>query len=181
MATQKIVFKALSRGKIVHKTINVEHSFSEIPEEIVNGIHLPKTSVEDQVMEMLDNMDKRDWMVKYDWDIILDYYPKKSKAKKSIDDEIREFLDFSMPYINMYPTLKRPFGAVTSESRKVLFGKGKSNITKFKEVCNMINISYKTAYGVYDRILKILNDSETNENCLPQNLEEHPKKLEEHE
>ena len=181
MATQKIVFKALSRGKIVHKTINVEHSFSEIPEEIVNGIHLPKTSVEDQVMEMLDNMDKRDWMVKYDWDIILDYYPKKSKAKKSIDDEIREFLDFSMPYINMYPTLKRPFGAVTSESRKVLFGKGKSNITKFQEVCNMINISYKTASGVYDRILKILNDSETNENCLPQNLEEHPKKLEEHE
>ena len=178
MATQKIVFKALSRGKIVHKTINVEHSFSEIPEEVVNGIRFPKTSVEDQVMEMLDNMDKRDWMVKYDWDIILDYYPKKSKAKKSIDDEIREFLDFSMPYINMYPHLKRPFGAVTSEARKVLFGKGKSNITKFQEVCNMITISYKSAIGAYDRILKIINDSEVNENCSPQNLEEHPKNLE---
>ena len=75
-----------------------------------------------------------------------------------------------MPYINMYPHLKRPFGAVVSESVKILFGKGKSNVTKFKEVCNMINISYKTASGVYDRILKILNDSETNENCLPQNL-----------
>ena len=172
MATQKIVFKALRHGKIVHKTINVEHSFSEIPEEVVNGIHFPKTSVEDQVMETLDNMDKRDWMVKYDWDIILDYYPKKSKAKKSIDDEIREFLDFSMPYINMYPCLKRPFGAVVSESEKILFGKGKSNITKFMEVCNMINISYKTASGVYDRILKILNDSEINKNCHPQNLEE---------
>ena len=181
MATQKIVFKALRHGKIIHKTINVEHSFSEIPEEIVNGIHFPKTSVEDQVMEMLDNMDKRDWMVKYDWDIILDYYPKKSKAKKSINDEIMEFMDFSMPYINMYPTLKRPFEAVVSESVKILFGKGKTNVTKFKEVCNMINISYKTAYGVYDRILKILNDSETNGNCLPQNLEKHPQNLEKHE
>lgn len=171
MATQKIVFKALSRGKIVHKTINVEHSFSEIPEEIVNGIRFPKTSVEYQVMEMLDNMDKRDWMVKYDWDMILDYYPKKSKTKKSINDEIMEFMDFSMPYINMYPTLKRPFEAVISESVKILFGKGKSNVTKFKEVCNMINISYKTASGVCDRILKILN-SEINGYRLPQNLEE---------
>lgn len=108
-------------------------------------MQFPKTSVEDQVMEMLDNMDKRDWMVKYDWDIILDYYPKKSKTKKSINDEIMEFMDFSMPYINMYPILKRPFEAVVSESVKILFGKGKSNVTKFKEVCNMINISYKTA------------------------------------
>lgn len=124
-------------------------------------------------MEMLDNMDKRDWMVKYDWDIILDYYPKKSKAKKSIDDEIMEFIDFSRPYINLYPHLKRPFEAVVSESRKVLFGKGKSNITKFMEVCNVITISYKSAMGMCDRILKIINNSETNENCPPQNLEKH--------
>ena len=116
MATQKMVFKALRHGKIVHKTINVEHSFSEIPEEIVNGIHFPKTSVEYQVMEMLDNMDKRDWMVKYGWDAIIDHYPKKPKTKKSINDEIMEFIDFSMPYMDMYPHLKRPFEAVVSES-----------------------------------------------------------------
>lgn len=78
-----ITFKALRRGRVVHKHVPIYHNFEELPSTEFNGITFPPTSVESQVIEQLDNMDKSDLMFKYDFDIILDYYPKRKREKKT--------------------------------------------------------------------------------------------------
>ena len=74
-----ITFKAISERKIVHKNIAIEHNFEEIPPIKFMGVELPATSVESQVIDMLDESDKSQIMIDYDFDIILDYYPKKPR------------------------------------------------------------------------------------------------------
>ena len=149
-----ITFKALRRGCVVYKNIPIYHNFTELPAVEFDGVELPPTSVESQVMEQLDDMDKSDLMFQYDWDIILDYYPKRKKKKRN---EVDEFINFCEPYLNTNPQLVIPFRAVISESKDILFGKGKSNEQKFKEVLNLVNVSCKAAQGtidwVYYRIL----------------------------
>lgn len=147
-----VTFKAIRKGKVIHKNIPIYHHFQELPAEEFNGIQLPATSVESQVIHHLDEIDKRDMMIQYDFDIIIDYFPKKKRVKKN---EIEEFVKFCKPYLDMYPYLIRPFEAVISESQKLLFGKRKSNEQKFKEVLGMINISFKAAEGAIDLINKI--------------------------
>ena len=147
-----ITFKALRRGCVVYKNIPIYHNFEELPATEFNGIELPPTSVESQVMEQLDEMDKLDLMLQHDFDIILDYFPKKKRVKKN---EIDEFVKFCEPYLNMYPQLTIPFQAVVSESKDILFGKRKSNEQKFKETLNLVSVSLKAAEGAMNLINKI--------------------------
>ena len=147
-----VTFKALRKGKVVYKNIPIHHHFEEIPEENFNGMQLPITSVESQVIHYLDEIDKRDMMVQYDFDIIIDYFPKKKRVKKN---EIEEFVKFCRPYLDLYPQLIRPFEAVISESQELLFGKHKSNEQKFKEVLGMLNVSFKAAEGAMNLINSI--------------------------
>lgn len=151
-----ITFKAIRKGKVIYKNIPIYHDFQELPAMIFNGIQLPTTSVESQVMLYLDEIDKKDIMIKYDFDIILDYYPKKKRVKKN---EIEEFINFCKPYLELNPELIRPFDAVIYESRKVLFGKGKSNETKFKEALNLMGVALKSATGAFEYMTKILKES----------------------
>lgn len=148
-----ITFKAIRDGKVIYKNIPIYHNFEEIPQEDWNGIQLPTTSIESQVIHYLDEIDKRDIMIQYDFDIIIDYFPKKKRVKKN---EIEEFVKFCKPYLDLYPQLIRPFEAVISESQELLFGKRKSNEQKFKEVLGMVNISFKVASGVMDCTLRLL-------------------------
>ena len=153
-----VTFKALRDGVMVYKNIPIYHHFQELPAEEFNGIQLPATSVESQVIHYLDEIDKRDMMIQYDFDIIIDYFPKKKRVKKN---EIEEFIKFCKPYLDLYPQLTRPFEAVISESQELLFGKRKSNEQKFKEVLGMINVSFKAAEGtmnLMNKILKRTND-----------------------
>lgn len=153
-----VTFKALRDGVVVYKNIPIYHHFQELPAEEFNGIQLPATSVESQVIHYLDEIDKRDMMIQYDFDIIIDYFPKKKRVKKN---EIEEFVKFCKPYLDLYPQLTRPFEAVISESQELLFGKRKSNEQKFKEVLGMINVSFKAAEGtmnLMNKILKRTND-----------------------
>lgn len=147
-----VTFKALRNGVVVYKNIPIYHHFQELPAEDFNGIQLPATSVESQVIHHLDEIDKRDMMIQYDFDIIIDYFPKKKRVKKN---EIEEFVKFCKPYLDMYPYLIRPFNAVVSESKDILFGKGKSNEQKFKEALNLISVSLKAAEGAMNLINKI--------------------------
>ena len=147
-----VTFKALRNGVVVHKNIPIYHHFQELPAEEFNGIQLPATSVESQVIHHLDEIDKRDIMIQYDFDIIIDYFPKKKRVKKN---EIEEFVKFCEPYLNMYPQLTIPFQAVISESKDILFGKGKSNEQKFKETLNLVSVSLKAAEGAMNLINKI--------------------------
>lgn len=148
-----ITFKALRRSRVVYKNIPICHNFKELPSTEFNDIILPPTSVESQVMEQLDNMDKSDLMLKHDFDIILDYYPKRKRKKRN---EVDEFINFCEPYLSTYPQLVIPFRKVISESKDILFGKGKSNEQKFKEVLNLVGVSLKAAQGTINFINKIL-------------------------
>lgn len=154
MATTKVTFKALSDHRIIHKTIPIEHDFKDIPQTIFNGVVLPATSIESQVINYLDETDKTDIMIKYDFDMILDYWPKRIRKKK---DEVAEFIEYCAPYIQRFPQLERAFSAIISESKDVLFGKNKSNETKLKEVLMMIEIAFKASMGMANAITNIIN------------------------
>lgn len=151
-----ITFKALCDGKVIYKNIPIYHNFEEIPQEDWNGIQLPTTSIGSQVIHYLDEIDKSDIMVKYNFDIIIDYFPKKKRVKKN---EIEEFVKFCKPYLDMHPHLIRPFSAIVSESKNILFGKRKSNEQKFKEVLGMISTSVKAASGAMDFMLRLLKET----------------------
>lgn len=151
-----VTFKVLSEGKIKYKNIPIEHNFKEIPGFIFDGIEFPSTSIEEQVILMLDEMDKWELMVKNDWEIIFDYYIKKKKDKKS---ELQLFIEFCQPYLNLYPTLVIPFEAIIKNSYNILFGKGKSNETKFKEVLNLIDVSFKSINGTLNMLNKMFKSN----------------------
>ena len=148
-----VTFKALRSGKVIYKNITINHDFQELPETEFNGIKFPPTSVETQVIQYLDEIDKSDIMIQHDFDIIIDYFPKKKRVKKN---EIEEFIKFCKPYLDLYPQFIRPFEAVIAESQELLFGNRKSNEQKFKEVLGMINVSLKASAGTMDLIAKIL-------------------------
>lgn len=154
----KVKFKAIRDGQIVYKTIPIEHpNFEPSPPIVFDGVQLPETPIEYKIMEYLDEIDKSDIMVKYDFDVILDYWVPKKKAKAN---EIEEFFAYMQPLVDASPDLRVPLEKIISESRSVLFGKGKSHKTKAIEVVNMLKISYKVANGVMDMVLDVLKKSE---------------------
>jgi hypothetical protein len=156
MGITVITFKAISERKIVHKNIGIEHNFEEIPPTKFMGVDLPAISVESQVINMLDETDKSQIMIDNDFDIILDYYPKKPRKKKV--DELKEFMEYCQEVVDKVPSFKRPLEAIISES-KDLFGKGKSNEAKLKEVIKRYELIMKGVNGAFDMMNNILNSS----------------------
>jgi len=151
----KVKFKALSgENKIVTRTITIEHpTFEVIPQQQWNGITFKETSVEAQVIQWLDSIDKHDFMVKHDFSIIFDYWiPKKMKKL----NEVQNFIEFAKPYLARYHILERPFRAIISDHKSLLFGHHKSNETKMKEVLAIIDSCYKVALGTLDHINKVI-------------------------
>ena len=166
----KITFKGIDdRGKIIRRTIPIEHNFTEQPAEEFMGVLLPPTSVEDQVIEYLDTIDKSDIMDKYGFYIILDYYPYVKRNKKKEFEEFIQYLSAVMP-------IDRSVIAVVSEAKDVLFGKGKSNYTKAVELLNMQNIAFKAAGGMLEMINKMLNPKYERQ-CTPKVLQNEIKEI----
>lgn len=156
--TTKVKFKAIRGGRIVYKTIPIEHpKFEPSPPIVFDDVQLPETPIEYKIMEYLDKIDKSDIMVKYDFDVIIDYWIPKKKAKVN---EIEEFFAYMQPLVDASPDLRVPLEKIISESKGVLFGKGKSHRTKAIEVVNMLKTSYKVANGVMGMVLNILKKSE---------------------
>ena len=147
----KVTFKYLTDGKVRYRRIPIEHSFKVKPPTIFKGYKFREVSVESQVIDYLDSIDKSDIMHKYNMDIIIDYWIENKKFKR---DEVMEFVLFCEPYLVRYPQLRRSFSAVIADSKDVLFGHNKSNETKFKEVINSIDLIYKAFGGFMDSILK---------------------------
>ena len=157
--TTNVTFKALTDDRrLVNKSIPIHHNFELIPEQEFMGVMLPPTTVEEQVIHFLDEQDKSELMDKYGFVIIIDYYVKKKRKTKA--DEFEEFRKFLAPYFAQFPILKRPFEAIISESKDMLFGKGKSNETKLKEVMNSHLMILKGVNGAFDTVLKILRNNE---------------------
>ena len=155
MATTIITFKAItSDRRIVYRNIPIEHEFEIIPSKIWNGIELPQTSVEEQVMNQLDETDKSQIMIDNDFYLILDYWSNKPRKKKV--NEIAEFMNYCEPLFAENPTLKRPFEAIISEHKDSLFGKRKSNKTKLNEIFNIYNMIMKAARGTIRMIENVI-------------------------
>lgn len=155
----KIVFKAISGSRVVHRTIPIEHPKLEvIPSEVFLGYELPVQSIESQVIDYLDSVDKSDIMVEYGFDIILDYYPKNTRKRKKKVDEVAEFIEYMRPIIESQPDLQEPIEAVILMAKDELFGHRKSNIQKAKEVLKMAEMSYMAAIGAYKNIGSIFED-----------------------
>ena len=148
----KVTFKGLCEGKIIYRRIQIKHDFSIIPGETFLGYKLPAQSVESQVIDYLDSIDKSDIMSKYNFEIIIDYWVPKKKKKRN---EIQEFIEFLKPYIT--PDQYRPVEAVISEMKDVLFGKNKSNEQKAMEVLTVLQISYKAGVGTLNIVQKMFN------------------------
>lgn len=150
----KVRFKALRRGAVVRRTLLIEHpDFNVVPSEIFNGYELPPIPIESQVIDYLDSIDKSDIMVQNDWDMILDYYPYH---KRNHRNEIKEFITFMQPYVDMFPELQRPFEAVMSEAKDVLFGRRKSNETKAKELLKMVDMSLRASRGTLESCTRLM-------------------------
>ena len=150
----KITFKALKRGSVVRRTLLIEHpDFIVIPSETFKGYDLPPISIESQVIDYLDNIDKSNIMAQNDWDMILDYYPYHKRNRR---DEIKEFITFMQPYVDMYPELARPFSAIMSEAKDELFGHRKSNEKKAKELLKMVGISLAASRGAIESVTKLI-------------------------
>ena len=154
----RVCFVALNNHKIVRKIIPIEHNFETVPESEYLGYKLPEVSIEQQVITWLDDIDKSDIMLKYDFDEIIDYYIPKKKKKKS--DEITEFIEYLKPYIS--EDMYRPIEAIISEAKDILFGKGKSNETKAKELFIIYEIVNKSIKGTLNIIEKIIGNYENN-------------------
>lgn len=151
-----ITFKVLKEGKITCKTLQIKHNFKVIPPLEYNGQIFPETPIDYQVMEWLDTVDKSEMMIAHGWDMIIDYYP--ARKRKTRDDEIKEFLEFAMPYIG--DSIKRQFSATVYESKDTLFGKGKTNFTKFKEVFNIMKITNMALGGFAEKLLNQIKQEE---------------------
>lgn len=78
----KVTFKGLSEGKIVYRHIQIRHNFSIIPGEIFLGYQLPAQSIESQVIDYLDSIDKSDIMLKHNLEMIIDYWVPKKKRNE---------------------------------------------------------------------------------------------------
>ncbi len=156
----RVCFVALSNHKIVRKIIPIEHDFETIPESEFLGYKLPEVPIDSQVIDYLDTIDKSNIMLKYDFDMIIDYYVLKKKKKKS--DEIAEFIEYLEPYVteDMY----RPIEVIISEAKDILFGKGKSNETKVKELFIIYGIVNKSIKGTLNSIEKIIEKYENSNN-----------------
>ena len=77
--------------------------------------------------------------------------------KKDKINEVQNFIEFAKTYLIKYPTLERPFRAVISNNKNLLFGHNKSNETKMKETLAIIDSCYKLAKGLIDRLEYILS------------------------
>ena len=151
-----ITFKAItSDRRIVTRNITIENEFEIIPSQKWHGIDLPPTSIEEQVINQLDESDKSQIMLDYDFDMILDYWPKKPRKNKA--DEIAEFIKYCQPIFDLHPEWKRAYEAIVSEYKDSLFGKRKSNKTKLNEVMKIHEMIMKATLGTMDMIQKIFD------------------------
>ena len=151
----KIKFKCISRGKVRNIVIPIEHN---ITEPYYNGIRWE--SIEEQVIDYLDNIDKMGIMVKYDIDVIIDYYPYIKKEKKN---EIEEFYKFCKDIGLDEGTILR-IGAVANSMKSEIFGKGYSNYKKAEILLSALNFGMKFTSEVLDNIIKDINIMEIDSN-----------------
>ena len=158
MKKLKVTFVAVRDRQVVRKVIPIEHNFDVLPPVVFNGKEFPATSIEEQVMDMLLGKDLSRLMRENEFDLIIDYFPTPERKRREKDWEEREFAEYCKTQLQYTPSLAAPFQAIVARSRKILFGHGKSNKTKFKEVSCMVDIAMEMARGTIIRLCEAVKD-----------------------
>lgn len=158
MKTLKVTFVAIRDAQVVRKVIPIEHNFDVLPPVVFNGKKFPETSIEEQVMDMLVKKDLSHLMRDNDFDLIVDYYPTPKRKKREKGWEEREFAEYCNSQLKYTPSLIAPFQTVAASCKKILFGKGKSNKTKFEEVSCIVDIAMAMARGTINHLFEAFKD-----------------------
>lgn len=144
-----VEFKVLNDDReIAYEIVPIYHNFEVVPEFSKFGIDFPKTSVEEQVMEMLDTMDKTDMMNEHGWYLIIDYEVASNKS------EYDEFVEFCKPIIESDPLLNYAFERICMDKYNLIFGLHKSISEKFMIVLSHYDSALKAVNGYSDVIIK---------------------------
>lgn len=144
----KIKFKCISEGKVRNIVIPIEHNITA-PKKVGDRWE----SIESQVIDYLDSIDKWDLMVKYDIEMILDYAPYHKRNKRN---EVEEFKEFCYK-LCLDEVFISKIGAVANVMKKELFGKGYSNKRKLEIILSAMNFGYRMAENVLKKLNKDLN------------------------
>jgi hypothetical protein len=151
-----VEFIAVRKGEgIINVVIPIEHNFEIEPPIIYNGIKFPETSIEYQLMNYLDEIDKSQLMLEYDLDMIIDYHIYYEHKE---EDEIKELFYFLQPVVDMNENLRIPLESIIFESKEILFNCGKTTEQKAKEVLQILGISYKSMTGIMNTLLEKLDN-----------------------
>lgn len=113
---QKIRFKYLDyRGKVKTRTFEMEvPKFEVIPATTFNNIPVPAIPVESQIIDYLDSIDKKDFMIENEMETIIDYFIPEKKSKVTFQDLLKLYewtnpqvlVDAVVVYSKMKPKLK---------------------------------------------------------------------------
>ena len=154
----KIKFKCISRGGVRNIVIPIEHNITA-PKKVGDRWE----SIESQVIDYLDSIDKWDLMVKYDIDMILDYIPyhKRNKGRNE-GEEFRKFC-YNFCWDEVFIS---KIGAVANVMKKELFGKGYSNKRKLEIILSAMNFGYRMTENVLKQLNEDLNNLNKEFDCL---------------
>lgn len=137
----------------MRKIINMD--MPSFKEQIVSGFD-GSISVEEQIMEYLDTIDKSDIMAKYDMYEIITYFPYKKKERISEKESFFNFLSTQKVVYNLDEKTMADIVAYASTS-KTLFGHRKSNEQKIQEIADNLTIFAKVRDNILNTIFEILN------------------------
>lgn len=138
--------------------IDIEIGFPDFEEQtdevILNGQCLPVTiTVEDQIMEYLDEMDKSDIMAKYDMRIIIDYHITPQPV-----DEIEDFKTYLYYWCKVCHIGPDMLMAVIeyAANSQTIFGCGKTNIQKLTDILDGLGLCFRAKTAAYDDAVEML-------------------------
>ena len=129
--------------------------FEEYTDEVVlNGEHLSITiTVEDQIMEYLDEMDKSDIMAKYDMEIIIDYHITPPPVDEM--EDFKTYLYYWCRVCHINPDMLMAVIEYAANS-KTIFGCGKTNFQKLADILDGLNLCFRAKTAAYNESIEML-------------------------
>lgn len=135
------------------KVIDID--MPEFKEQIVPGFD-GSISINEQIMEYLDTIDKSDIMAKYDMYEIITYFPYEKKKRISEKESFFNFLSTLKAVYNLDEKTMTDIVAYASAS-KTIFGHRKSNEQKIQEIADNLTIFAKVRDNMLNTIFEKFN------------------------
>ena len=145
----KVKFKAFTyRGKLTYfiKTFNCP-DFKIIPSKTLNGLILDETSIESQIVDWLDELDKSNLIIEKDLSCIIDY----SIVVKTKKLTFKEYLIS----LNLKEEILFDILLIYREIKPLL--KGKTFEKQLLIIMSHLEIGYKTANVAYQNMILMFN------------------------